>query len=90
MMSLPVLLPGHMFLLGDVSVQRGLCPGESLPRVSVQGWGLCPPRPPYGKGRPIRILLECILVPYLYPAYSVRRNILILARSKTDVVLKSR
>ena len=60
-----------------VSVQEGICPGGYLSRgslsggalclggVSVQG-GLCQgdplDRPPYGKERAVRILLECILV----------------------------
>ena len=69
MMSLPVWLPGPMFLLG-VSVSRsmfllgGLCLGGLPDRDSP---GQRPPwtettRPPYGKERAVRILLERILV----------------------------
>ena len=44
----------------------GPCPGESLSRgVSVQR-GLCQGEPPCGKQRAVRILLECILVSFLF------------------------
>ena len=43
MMSLPVWLPGPMFLLGGVSVQRGLCLGcVSVHRGLCLGGVLCP------------------------------------------------
>ena len=59
MMSLPVWLPGPMFLLGEGSVFL-------VRRISVQGrlcWGgLFMQRSPYGKERAVHILRECILV----------------------------
>ena len=60
-MSLPVWLPGPMFLSMGVSVQRrvsvqdDLCPGECLSRGTPQ----------YSKERGVCILLECILVSFL-------------------------
>ena len=81
-MSLPVWLPGPMFLLQVFVSGPMFLPGVSVQGVSVQGGlypcGLCPgcpgserevfaretlrKRPPYGKERAVRILLECILV----------------------------
>ena len=63
MMSLPIWLPGPMFLLVGVSVNgsmflpRGLCPGGSL-SGRPPGQRL----PLYSKERAVRILLECFLV----------------------------
>ena len=78
MMSLPVWLPGPMFLLGrgvsawshvlsgGLSVQGGLCPvGDSVGERSLSG-RVCqvdpPDRPPYGEERTVCIVLECFLV----------------------------
>ena len=56
MMSLPVWLPGPMFLL------EGLCLWCHVPPRGV--FVLCPPDrdPTYGEERAVRILLECFLV----------------------------
>ena len=65
MMSVPVWLPGPMFLPAGGSLSRGSVSKGSLSRgVSVQR-GLCPEvslsrRRPYGKERAVRILLECL------------------------------
>ena len=53
MMSLPVWLPGSMFLLG------GLCPGKFL---SGGGRARCQGDSPYSEKRTVCILLECFLV----------------------------
>ena len=70
MISLPVRLPGLMFLSrgrGSLSMSGGV----SVWGISIQGHlclrGLCPEgslsgRPPYGKERAVHILLKCFLV----------------------------
>ena len=52
MMSLPVWLPGSMFLLG------GLCPGKSV----GGGEALCQGDSQYSEKRTVCILLQCFLV----------------------------
>ena len=75
MMSLPVWLPGPMFLpgvsvSGPMFLPGDLCPEGTLPEGSVRG--LCSgglvrettqtETPPYGEERTVHILLECILI----------------------------
>ena len=53
--SVPACTTGHM--TGSLCLGGGLCPGGLCPgEVSVRE------TPPYGNKRPVRILLECILV----------------------------
>ena len=47
----------------------GLCPGGLYLGVSVQ-WGSLSRRPPYGKERAVRILLECILVMFYFRMFT--------------------
>ena len=67
MMSLPVWLPGPMFLLEGLCLWSHVPSGGSLSLVPCSFWGVSVLRPPdrdptYGEERAVRILLECFLV----------------------------
>ena len=61
MMSLPVWLPGPMFLSRGVSIQGVSVRGVFVQEGSLSRETLCQ----YSKERAVRILLECILVSFL-------------------------